>query len=72
MAGVWAPEFTWWKDRYTHIYIVYNTYILWWFEYACPMGNGNIRRCGLIGVDVALLEEVHHCGGGLWLNLPPV
>ena len=22
-------------------------------------------RCGLVGVSVALLEEVHHCVGGL-------
>jgi hypothetical protein len=32
------------------------TYTLWW----C------IRRCGLVGVGVALLEEVCHCGGDLW------
>ena len=29
------------------------------------LGSGTIRRCGLVGVGVALLEEVHHCGGGL-------
>ena len=28
-------------------------------------GNGTIRRCDLVGVGVALLEEVCHCGGGL-------
>ena len=28
-------------------------------------GIGNIRRRGLIGVGVALLEEVCHFGGGL-------
>ena len=27
-------------------------------------GNGTIRRCGLVGVGVVLLEEVCHCGGG--------
>ena len=27
-------------------------------------GSGTIRRCGLVGVGVALLEEVCHCGGG--------
>jgi hypothetical protein len=27
------------------------------------MGNGTIRMCGLVGVGVALLEEVQHCGG---------
>ena len=26
--------------------------------------SGTIRSCGLVGVDVALLEEVCHCGGG--------
>ena len=29
-------------------------------------GSGTIKRCGLVGVGVALLEEVCHCGGGLW------
>ena len=28
-------------------------------------GSGTIRRCGLVGVGVALLEEVCHCGGRL-------
>jgi hypothetical protein len=28
-------------------------------------GRGTGRRCVLIGVGVALLEEVCHCGGGL-------
>jgi hypothetical protein len=32
--------------------------------------NGTIRRCGLVGVDVALLEEVCHCGGGLCPGYP--
>jgi len=27
-------------------------------------GSGTIRRFGLVGVGVALLEEVHHCGSG--------
>lgn len=27
--------------------------------------SGTLRRCGLAGVGVVLLEEVHHCGGGL-------
>ena len=26
--------------------------------------SGTIRRCGLVGVGVALLEEVCHCGVG--------
>ena len=28
-------------------------------------GSGTIRLYGLVGVGVALLEEVCHCGGGL-------
>jgi hypothetical protein len=28
-------------------------------------GHGIIRRCGLVGVGVALLGELCHCGGGL-------
>ena len=28
-------------------------------------GSGTIRRCGLVGVGVALLEEVDRCGSGL-------
>jgi hypothetical protein len=28
-------------------------------------GIGTIRRCGLVGVRAALLEEVCHCGGRL-------
>lgn len=28
-----------------------------------PMGSGT-RRCGLVGIGMALLEEEHHCGGG--------
>ena len=27
-------------------------------------GSDTIRRCGLVGVSVALLEEVCHYGGG--------
>jgi hypothetical protein len=27
-------------------------------------GNGTIRRYGLVGVGMALLEEVCHCRGG--------
>ena len=30
-----------------------------------PTGSGMVRRCGLVRVGVALLEEVHHCEGGL-------
>ena len=29
------------------------------------LGSGTIRRYDLVGVDVALLEEVCHCRGGL-------
>jgi hypothetical protein len=28
-------------------------------------GSGTIRRCGPDGGDVALLEQVYHCGCGL-------
>jgi hypothetical protein len=35
------------------------------------MGSGTVRRCGLIGISVAL-EEVHHCGGGFWKTTPNV
>ena len=42
-----------------------NCWLVWWFEYACPMGSGTVRRYGLVGVGVALLEEVHHYWGGL-------
>ena len=38
---------------------------LQWFEYAWPMESGNVRKCGFVGVGVPLLEEVHHCGGGI-------
>ena len=33
---------------------------------AWPIGSGTTRRCGSVGVGVALLEEVCHCGGGPW------
>ena len=29
------------------------------------IGNSTSRRCGFIGVDMALLEEMCHCGVGL-------
>jgi hypothetical protein len=29
-----------------------------WVQYAWPIGSGTIRRCGLVEVGVALLEEV--------------
>ena len=29
-----------------------------------PKGSGTTRRCGLVEINVALLEEVHHCGDG--------
>jgi hypothetical protein len=38
---------------------------LWWFKYAWPIESDTIRRCGLVGIGVALLKEVSHCGGGL-------
>jgi hypothetical protein len=33
-------------------------------------GSGTIRRCGLVGVCVVLLEGVYQCGGGQW-DPPP-
>ena len=30
-----------------------------------PVGSGTIRRCGLVGIGVALLEEVCHRGWAL-------
>jgi hypothetical protein len=33
-------------------------------------GSGTIRRCGLVGVSVVLLEKVCHCGSGQW-DPPP-
>ena len=38
---------------------------LWWFEDAWPMESGAVRRCGLVGIGVALLEVLCHCVGGL-------
>ena len=38
---------------------------LWLFDYAWPVGSGTIRRYGLIGGSVALLEEMCHRGGGV-------
>ena len=32
---------------------------------AWPIGSGTIRRCGLVGVGVALMEKVCHCGFAL-------
>jgi hypothetical protein len=32
---------------------------------AWPIGNGTIRRSGLVGVGVALLKKVCHCWGRL-------
>jgi hypothetical protein len=42
-----------------------HSFSVWCLEYDWPRGSGTIRRCGLIGGGVALLEEVCHCGGGL-------
>ena len=54
---------------YTHIYVCICVCI---FINICGglnmlgPNNGIIRRCGLIGAGVVLLEEVCHCGGGKW------
>jgi hypothetical protein len=34
-------------------------------NYSLPIGSDATRRCGLVRVGVALLEEVHHSAGGL-------
>ena len=39
-------------------------------EYAGPIGSGTVRKYGLIGGGVTLLEEVCLCLGGLWWSLP--
>ena len=31
--------------------------LMWWLEYAWLMGSGTIRRYGLVGIVVPLLEE---------------
>ena len=38
-------------------------------EYIWPWDISTIRRCGLAGVSVALLEEVCHYGGKLWWHI---
>ena len=40
---------------------------MWWFKYVSSMVNAMVRRYGLVGIRVALWEEVHqhHCVGGL-------
>jgi hypothetical protein len=30
-----------------------------------PWESGTINKCDLVGIDVSLLKEVHHCGDGL-------
>ena len=30
------------------------------------IGNGTIKRCDFAGIGMTLLEELHHCGGGLF------
>ena len=33
---------------------------------AWPMRSDTVRRCGLVGVGVVLLEEVYYCEWALW------
>ena len=44
------------------------------FEYAWPMRSDTLKRCGLVGIVVVLLEEGHACWRGLgpMLKLCPV
>lgn len=45
-------------NRYDpHRHMCLNAWLLW---------SGTIRWCSLVGVDVFLLEELCHCGSGLW------
>jgi hypothetical protein len=57
---------------YIHLWL----FLCNWPPEGQSIGSGTIRRCGLDGAGVALLEEVCHCGGGLWgfsmLKLYPV
>lgn len=43
---------------------------------AWPIESDNIRRYGLVGIDVALVEEIYNCGlwalGSPMLKLCPV
>jgi hypothetical protein len=38
--------------------------LLWWFKYSWPTGSDTIKRYVLVGIGVALLEEVCHHGCG--------
>ena len=51
-------------EVYINIYYISILY-MWWIECAWPMGTGTIRRYGLVGIGVVLLEKVCHCVGGL-------
>ena len=51
-------------EVYINIYYISILY-MWWIECAWPMGSSIIRRCDLVRIGTALLEEVCHCGGGL-------
>ena len=42
-----------------------SSYVVVWKEMV-PKGSGTIRRCGLVGVGMALLEEVCYWGGRPW------
>ena len=53
------PSVTLVVDSCTHV-------LLWWFEYAWPVVYDTIRKCGLVGIDGALLEEVCHCVDMVW------
>lgn len=50
------------------LYISGSQEIVWWFDYAWIMGSGTVRRHGLIGGGVALLE-VLLCGWALRLPM---
>jgi hypothetical protein len=53
------------NERRSPLWALNSKIRLWWFEYAWPMGSGTLRRCGLVGVGLALLEEESWWGWAL-------
>ena len=64
-----------WRYFLNWVSLLSDDFSLWQFDIKLPrtlyvvvwicLGSGAIRRCGLVGVGVALLEEVTYCGGEL-------
>ena len=51
-------------NRYSSLFIMF-FFTFFWFEYSWSMEICTSRRYDLVGVGVPVLEEMHHCGGGL-------